>query len=416
VSIGLHHCNCQTCRTHAGGSTARYHRDINRFLATLDERHRRLFAGLLAERSGVTPTATITGLSRTTVLRGRRELPRVNAQTLKRVRIGGGGRKAREVENPALLIALDALLAEAAAGDPITGLKWTSKSLRKLTGALRRRGFRISTLTVWRLLRERGYALRVNRKRLVQRQVPERDAQFHYIAQERATFLRRKLPVLSVDAKKRELIGPFKNPGRAWSRGPRDVNMYDFPGLAAGVAIPYGIYDVGRDEGFIVVGTSHNTPAFATSAMALWWQHVGQAAYPGCRELLLEANGGSSNSRKARTWLLGLQHLADMTGLTITVTHYPPGTSKWNPVEHRLFSAISINWAGQPLDSYEKILKFLRTTKTGHGRRCRAILDRANYSLGAEPSSQELARLRLDRHDTFPAWNYTVSPNRNAIH
>jgi len=389
---------------------------MSRFFATLNERQRRLFAGLLAERSGVAPMAAITGLSRTTILRGKHELLRVSARSLEEIRTEGGGRKSAEAESPALLMALDALLAEATAGDPITGLRWTSKSLRKLANALRRRGFRVGRSTVWRLLRERGYALRVNRKRLAQRQVPERDAQFHYIAQLRATFLRRKLPVLSVDAKKRELVGSFKNPGRAWSRTPRDVNMYDFPDLAAGIAIPYGIYDVGRDEGFIVVGTSHNTPAFATSAIALWWQHVGQAAYPGCRELILEANGGSSNSRKARTWLVGLQHLADMTGMTITVTHYPPGTSKWNPVEHRLFSSISINWAGQPLDSYEKILKFLKTTRTGSGHRCRAVLDRNIYLLGAEPSPQEIKHLRLRRHDAFPAWNYTISPHRTAAH
>jgi hypothetical protein len=247
---------------------------------------------------------------------------------------------------------------------------------------------------------------------LAQRQAPERDAQFHYIAQLRADFLRRRQPVISVDSKKRELVGLFKNPGRTWRRAPRDVNTYDFPSLAHGVAIPYGVYDVGREDGFVVIGTSHNTPTFATSAIALWWQHVGQAAYPGSTELLIEADSGGSNSQRERNWLVGLQSLADITGLKVTVTHYPTGASKWNPVEHRLFSPISINWGGEPLDSYEKIVKFIKTTRIGRKHHCRAVVDWQNYPLGLKPAPRDIARIQLQRHDTLPKWNYTIKPHK----
>jgi hypothetical protein len=266
-------------------------------------------------------------------------------------------------------------VADATAGDPISGVRWTHQSLRKIVGVLRRRGYDVSAPTVRRLLRQHGYALRVNRKRLARRQGPDRDAQFRYLVRQRRAFLRRGWPVISVDAKKRELVGLFKNAGQAWRRTPRDVNMYDFPGDAVGVAIPYGVYDVGRDQGFVVVGTSHNTAAFAVAAIASWWQVVGRRAYPEATRLLIEADAGSSNGKGSRLWKVELQAFADATGLTITVTHYPTGASKWNPVEHRLFSRISANWAGHPLESYETILKHLRTTRSETGFRCKARLD-----------------------------------------
>jgi hypothetical protein len=310
---------------------------------------------------------------------------------------------------------LNALLADTTAGDPISGLRWTHHSLRKIVSALQRQGYNVSTMTVRRLLRQHGYALRVNRKRLAGRQVPDRDAQVRYLTQQRRAFLRRGWPVISVDAKKRELVGPFKNTGRAWRRTPRDVNMYDFPSDAVGIAVPYGVYDVGRDQGFIVVGTSHNTAAFAVAAIAWWWHAVGRRAYPGATQILIEADSGSSNGKGSRLWKVELQGFADATGLTIMVTHYPTGASKWNPVEHRLFSRVSANWAGHPLDSYETILKHLRTTRSETGFRVKARLDTRNYPTGIRITQDALTRLRLHRHRRFPQWNYTIYPRHEQL-
>jgi len=290
------------------------------------------------------------------------------------------------------MTSLAAIMTDATAGDPISGLRWTHQSLRKIVGALHRYGDDVSAPTVRRLLRQQGYALRVNRKRLARRQEPDRDAQFRYLVRQRRAFLRRGWPIISVDAKKRELVGLFKNAGQTWRRTPRDVTMYDFPGDAVGVAIPYGVYDVGRDQGFVVVGTSHNTAAFAVAAIASWWRVVGLKAYPEATRLLIEADAGSSNGKGSRLWKVELQAFADATGLTITVTHYPTGASKWNPVEHRLFSRISANWAGHPLDSYETILKHLRTTRSETGFRCRRASTHETIPLGF---ASQKARLRV---------------------
>jgi hypothetical protein len=304
-------------------------------------------------------------------------------------------------------------MVDTTAGDPMSGLRWTHRSSRKIAAELRHQGYDLGATTVRRLLRQDGYALRVNRKRLASRHAPERDAQFRYLARMRRLFLRRGWPVISVDAKKRELVGPFKNAGRAWRRAPRDVNMYDFRSDASGIAIPYGIYDVGRDQGFIVVGTSHNTAAFAVAAITLWWRVVGRHRYPDTTKILIEADSGSSNGRGSRLWKVELQAFADATGLTVTVTHFPTGASKWNPVEHRLFSRVSANWAGQPLDSYEMILKHLRTTHSETGFRCGAHLDTRNYPTGIHVAQEAVASLRLYRHRIFPQWNYTIRPHHN---
>lgn len=310
-------------------------------------------------------------------------------------------------------MALAAIMVDTTAGDPFSGLRWTHQSSRKIAGALRRQGYTVGATTVRRLLRQDGYALRVNRKRLASRQAPDRDAQFRYLARVRRLFLRRGWPVISVDAKKRELVGLFKNAGREWRRTPRDVNMYDFRSDATGVAIPYGIYDVGRDQGFVVVGTSHNTAAFAVAAIALWWRVVGRQSYPDATKLLIEADSGSSNGKGSRLWKVELQAFADATGLTITVTHYPTGASKWNPVEHRLFSRVSANWAGHPLDSYETILKHLRTTRSETGFRCKAYLDTRDYPTGIQITKETISLLRLHRHRQFPQWNYTIRPRHD---
>lgn len=299
---------------------------------------------------------------------------------------------------------------DATAGDPISGLKWSRRSLRKVSGVLRRRRCRISAPTVSRLLKEDGYSLRVNAKRLVNRRAPARDRQFAYLVRQRHLFLARGWPVISVDSKKRELVGPFKNAGRTWRQLPRAVNMYDFPDDALGVAVLYGVYDVGRNEGYMGVGLAHDTPDFAVATIRAWWFRMGRRAYPRWRRLLIEADCGGSNGARERLWKVRLQELADETNLAITVTHYPTGASKWNPIEHRMFSAISGNWAGQPLDSYETLLKYIRTTRTATGLRCRAYLNTTFYRTGVRVTDEQFACLRLVPRAVLPQWNYTLYP------
>lgn len=299
---------------------------------------------------------------------------------------------------------------DATAGDPISGLKWTHKSLRTLVGELRRQGYRISAPSIARLLRESGYALRVNRKKLAGKQAAGRDQQFLYLAQQRAEFLQQKRPVISVDTKKKELIGRFKRTGKQWRPTRHEVLIYDFRSDAIGIAIPYGIYDVGRNQGYLVVGTSHDTPEFAVAAIRWWWIYVGRQAYRDQTALLIEADCGGSNGNRCWAWKARLQDLADEFGLTITVTHYPTGASKWNPIEHRCFNLISGNLAGQPLDSYETLLKHIRTTKSATGFRCHARLDKKDYATGVKISPKEMASLRIVKHDVFPHWNYTIYP------
>jgi hypothetical protein len=302
------------------------------------------------------------------------------------------------------------LLVEETAGDPISGLKWTHKSLRKIQQALDKQGYVISPPTISRLLGARDYSLRVNHKRLAGKQSPGRDQQFAYIVRWRQAYLRRGWPVISVDTKKRELIGNFKNAGKEWRQHPREVSMYDFPSAAQGKVIPYGVYDVGRNHGFMSVGTSRDTPEFAVASIRAWWLSVGQTAYPAQRHLLIEADCGGSNGNRRRVWKARLQDLADEFGLIITVTHYPTGASKWNPIEHRMFNLISGNWAGKPLDSYETVLNYIRTTTSAKGFRCQARLDTTIYEKGVTVSDAEFARLCLRPHKRFPQWNYTIYP------
>jgi hypothetical protein len=308
------------------------------------------------------------------------------------------------------LSALEELLADATAGDPISGLKWTRKTLRKLSRQLRYKGFKVGRTTVARLLRLGRYTLRVNRKRLSRRQDPQRDQQMRYLARQRRQFLKAGWPVISVDGKKKELIGAFKNPGRTWRTQPLEVLETDFPSQATGKAIPYGIYDLARNAGYVVIGTSHETPAFAVAAIRSWWVTIGRRAYAGCPELLIEADGGGANGHRCWLWKAGLQALADEFALKITVTHYPAGASKWNPIEHRMFSLISGNWAGQPLSSYETVLKFIRTTRSDKGFHCLARLDPTGYETGVKLTLAEKACINLQPHRLLPKYNYTIKP------
>jgi hypothetical protein len=300
---------------------------------------------------------------------------------------------------------------EATAGDPMSSVKWSRKSARTVSCALR-----VSPSKAWRLLRSQKYRLRSNRKRLARKSSPDREQQFQEINRLRQSYLRKGQPIISVDAKKRELVGLFKNAGRAWGRTPIDVGIYDFPSDADGVAIPYGIYDVTRGDGFVVVGTSHNTPAFATHAVHTWWRLAGGAVHSGSRELLILADSGSSNGARAHAWKYGLQEMADATGLRIRVAHYPTGASKWNPVEHRLFGPISTNWAGQPLVDYNTICQLIGHTRTPSGARCKVFLDRQEWLTQKELAASKCQPtasaqpIEILHGKVLPHLNYTIVP------
>ena len=303
------------------------------------------------------------------------------------------------------------MLQDETAGDPISGVKWTRKTLAKLAQALTTRyACPVGRETVRRLLEELEYTLRTNRKRLSRCQDVDRDRQMRYIVRQRRAFLRAQQPVISVDTKKKELIGDFKNAGRTWRREAWEVLSTDFPSDARGKAIPYGVYDVARNRGFVGVGVAHETARFAVQVIRHWWRCEGVRAFPNATTLLIEADGGGANGYRSWTWKWELQQLANETGLAIRVTHYPTSASKWNPVEHRLFCHISRNWAGQPLRTYEMVLKFIRTTRTNVGLRCRAYLDTADYPTRVKLTPEQKSQIHLVRHRVLPKWNYTIKP------
>lgn len=309
---------------------------------------------------------------------------------------------------------LEEVVADATAGDPMTGIKWTRKTAQEISAALAKRGYGVGPDTVRRLLRQLKYALRSNRKRLNKKQDKDRDRQMRYLIRKRREYLKAGFAVLSVDAKQRELIGLFKNPGQTWRKTALEVLESDYPSEADGVAIPYGIYEVNRNQGFVVVGTSHQTPEFAVAAIRLWWLKVGQPVYGHTRRVLIEADCGGGNGYRCWRWKWGLQQLADEFGLTILVTHLPTSASKWNPVEHKLFCHIESNWAGQPLVNYETVLKFIRMTRTETGLRCRAYLDKTDYQTGLKITEAQKAQINLQRGRVLPRWNYTIRPH-NAV-
>ena len=313
-----------------------------------------------------------------------------------------------------MVAALESLLEDETAGDPITGLKWTHKTPEKLSRALGRRGFRIGRTAVRRLMREQRYRLRVNRKERSRQRHPERNRQMKHIARQRRAFLRAGFPVISVDTKKKELIGDFRNPGRTWRRAPREVWATDFLSDAVGKAIPYGLYDLRHNAGWLAVGVSHETAAFALQTIRTWWRCVGSGVYPRRKHLLILADGGGANGSGCWQWKQGLQGLANEFGLTITVMHYPPGASKWNPIEHRMFGPISSNWQGHPLVSYAVMLKLIRAAKTKTGFTCRAYLDKAEYPTKLKVPVVERAQINLVSHRVRPNWNYTIKPHPKA--
>ena len=413
----VHSCGCSICRLHPYGQVAREHRALNRLVASVDERARRLLVGFLARQQGhggIAALARITGLDRNTIARGQRELrqrPRARGQ---RIRRQGAGRPRAETTVPGVVETLKELLRDATAGDPISGLKWTHRSLRKLRQALRRRGIELAPTTIARLLDGQGYSLRTNRKRLAGIRDPDRDEQFRYLTRLRRQYITLALPVISVDTKKKEWVGNFKNPGRCWRQRDRDVFDHDYPSWASGQAIPNGVYDLASKDGYVLVGTSHNTPAFMVAAIRRWWLDVGRRRYPEARRMLIEADGGGATDHRKWGWKVGLQRLADEFDLIITMTHYPAGASKWNPIEHEMFGPISANWAGEPLVSYEKILKFIRTTRTETVLHCRARLDKKDYPVEHRVAPEEKACVQLKRHRIRPQLNYTIYPHGHA--
>jgi hypothetical protein len=383
-------------------------------LPYLNERQRRLFLAVEARalgHGGVVRVARATGVSRPTIQQGLRELTGAVAP-LERVRRVGGGRRSLAERNPALLTDLEALVDPDTRGDPMSPLRWTCKSTRQLAGALQERGHRVGYRTVAALLDQAGYSLQAAAKTLEGSQHPDRDAQFHYLNDQVKAFLAAGQPVVSVDAKKKELVGTFKNGGREWQpQGqPEQVNVHDFPDKQVGKAIPYGVYDVGRNAGWVTVGRDHDTATFAVASLRRWWQAVGTGAYPGAERLLICADGGGSNGYRIRLWKVELQQFADASGLTVTVCHLPPGTSKWNKIEHRLFAHISMNWRGRPLVSHEIIVDLIGATTTSTGLRVQAELDPGQYPTKVKVSDDELATVQLTPHAFHGEWNYTVSP------
>jgi len=301
------------------------------------------------------------------------------------------------------------------AGDPITGVKWSRRTTRKIAEQLATLGIAVSKNTVGRLLKQMDYKLRINRKQIASSNSPHRNQQFLYIGEQRQRFASQGLPIISVDSKKKELIGAFKNPGAKWDRQPHLVNDHDFRSEAAALATPRGIYDTRANRGSVFVGISHDTPAFAVDTLAQWWLCEGRLRYPEARQILILADGGGSNGPRCRAWKKALQdRICNPFGLTVTVNHYPPGTSKWNPIEHRLFSQISKNWAGQPLLDMETMLNFIRTTKTDSGLTVTAYLIPENYRTAIKISDQEMRQLNLVEHDTLGLWNYSLRPALNV--
>jgi len=389
--------------------------------ATLDERARRLWAGAEADAigyGGVAAVARATGLAISTVRKGRDEA-RAGARRgdVVNVRRSAGKRPYEEV-HPDVWPALEKLVDPVTRGDPESPLRWTCKSTHVLSAELfERHGIRISDKTVAKLLREHGYSLQAPNKSVEGAQHPDRNAQFEHINAKAQDCIDRGTPVISVDTKKKELVGNFKNGGREWQPEgePELVDVHDFPGDAVGKAIPYGVYDVASNAGFVSVGVDHDTPVFAATSIEAWWKQVGEQRYPHARELFITADAGGSNSYRSNVWKHELQRLADKLNLAIHVSHFPPGTSKWNKVEHRLFSFISINWRGRPLRSYETVINLISNTTNRGGLLVRARLDRRRYPTGKKVSKKELRAINIERDRFHGDWNYVIRPRDQKL-
>jgi transposase len=381
----------------------------------LNERGRRRYAAaeaLAAGHGGIAAVSQITGVARSTIGRGLVELRSGARVESGRIRKPGGGRKPLTAKDPTLLDDLRSLVEPSTRGDPQASLLWTAKSLRNLAAGLRELGHRISYSVVRELLRSLGYSLQANRKTREGGSHPDRDAQFCYINEQVKAALTSGEPAISVDTKKKELVGDFKNAGREWrpKGSPEPVRVHDFLIKQLGRAVPYGVYDIGENAGWVSVGIDHDTASFAVNAIRRWWQTMGQPRYPNARSLTITADGGGSNGSRLRLWKIELQQLANELGLAITVCHLPPGTSKWNKIEHRLFSFITQNWRGKPLISHQVIVQLIAATTTKNGLDVRAEIDPNPYKCGIVVKDAELASVNITRHEFHGEWNYTIQP------
>jgi hypothetical protein len=378
----------------------------------LDERQRRALAGVTARalgRGGVAQVAVASGMSRKTVSAAVAEVD-AGFEASSRVRRPGAGRKKLIDHDPELLVALDSLVEPESRGDPMCRLRWTCKSTRNLADELAAQGHPASSWTVAQLLHYLEFSLQANAKQREGAQHPDRDAQFHYLNDQVPAHLRRQWPVISVDTKKKEVVGNHGGQNRRPEADPVRVDVHDFPDPEVGKAIPYGVYDMAANEGFVVVGDDHDTAEFAVTTIGQWWDKVGRPAYPKATRLLITADAGGSNGYRVRAWKTGLGALAARTGLAVTVCHFPPGTSKWNKVEHRLFSAITSNWRGRPLENHEVVVNLIAGNATRTGLAVHAERDTSYYPTGVKVTNAELAAVPLTGHRFHPEWNYTIGP------
>jgi len=402
-------------------NTARTGQDgtlFRKVLRTLNEAQRRWLVGreaLRYGRGGIQRMIEASGLSKPTILKGIRELhgkgKLVGEQG--RVRKPGGGRKPVEVHDPEITRLLEKVMDESTVGDPMSPLKWNSKSTYQIQQYLARQGHPVSEDTIQRRLRELDYSLQANKKDKEGESHADRDRQFRYINRTAKQFLKQREPVISVDTKKKERVGNFKNSGRKWHKkgqAPK-VNVHDFPSLAEGTAIPYGAYDVHRNEGMVNVGMTHDTAEFAVESIRRWWRQFGVLHYPTARRLFICADSGGSNAARNRAWKYHLQKFSDEAKLEIVVGHYPPGTSKWNKIEHRMFSFISMNWKGEPLVSFETVVKMISATRTHEGLKIKAVLDESLYETGVKISQAQMKEVNIQPHKQNPEWNYSLLPH-----
>jgi transposase len=383
--------------------------------SVLDERTRRLLAAAESQavgRGGISAVSRVTGISRPVIRQGMAELTNPEGLVADRVRRQGGGRKKTVDKDGSLKSDLEELLESTTRGDPEAPLRWTCKSVRQLTAELRRMKHHVSHQVVADLMHQLGYSLQANLKTKEGSDHPDRNAQFEHLSGKVKWCLRRRLPVISVDTKKRELVGDFKNNGQEWRpKGqPELVRVHDFVDRQLGRATPYGIYDVGHNSGWVSVGMDHDTAEFAVETIGCWWRSMGRLAYPQAKRLLITADAGGSNGSRLRLWKLELQKLADEIGLRLAVCHLPPGTSKWNKIEHRLFSYISQNWRGQPLRSFETIINLIAATTTSAGLKVHAQLDTRSYPTGIKVSNAEMAQIQIRRDKFHGDWNYEIQP------
>lgn len=385
----------------------------------LNERQVRLWAGAEAQtigHGGLTAVARATGLSAQTVKAGLEELEEWRKKpeeekisAIERQRKAGGGRQKAQDKMPGLLEALNRLIEPTTRGEPDSPLRWTTKSTTNLAKALRDQGYEVSADTVGRLLKEQDYSLQSTRKRFEGKQHPDRDAQFQYIAKKSQEYMDEAQPVVSVDTKNKQLVGNFQAKGREWQKEgqPIEVEAYDFASMAEGKAVPYGVYELQNNEGWVSVGMSANTAEFAVNTLEQWYQQMGRERFPNATKLLVTADSGGANGSRNRLWKSRLQEFANRTGLEVTVLHYPPGTSKWNKIEHRMFNHITMNWRGRPLTSFEVIVQCIAQTTTSQGLHIRSALDQNTYNTGIQITPSEMSELSLVPHSFHPEWNYT---------